>query len=79
MHTLRQVRVARLMTMRDLAARSGVSLSTVQGVETGKTTPSLRVIGALATALEVAPGEVAELAAAIAARQVAPYAGGDVD
>jgi len=69
MQTLRQVRVGRLLTMRDLAERSGVSMATIQGAEAGKTTPSLRVIRALATALDVDPREVAELAAAIEARQ----------
>jgi len=44
-------------------------MATIQGAETGRTTPSLRVIRAIAGALEVDPREVAELAAAIEARQ----------
>lgn len=65
MPSLRDARVARLLTMRELVVKADVSLATVYGVETGRTTPSLRVIRSLGEALETDPHDIDELAAAI--------------
>ena len=65
MPSLGDARVARLLTMRELAVKAQVSLATVYGVEAGRTTPSLRVIRSLGEALEIDPHEIDELGAAI--------------
>jgi len=61
MRTLREVRAERLMTMRDLATRAGLSLSSVYMVENGRTIPRLPAVRKLAAALGIDPGEVEEL------------------
>lgn len=66
MPTLREVRAARLLTVRALAERAGVAFSTVHLIETGKSLPRFAVIQKLSAALDVEPGEVEEFAAAIA-------------
>jgi transcriptional regulator with XRE-family HTH domain len=65
MPSLKEARVARLLTMRELAEKAQVSLATVYGVEAGRTTPTLRVIRSLGAALEVDPADIHELATAI--------------
>jgi transcriptional regulator with XRE-family HTH domain len=65
MPSLRQTRVARLLTIRELAQRAGVAPSTVSLIEAGRTRPSLRVIRRLATALAVEPQAVDEFRQAI--------------
>ena len=45
---LRQARMAKLLTMRELAEKAGVSLSTVHLTETGQTVPRIAVIRKLA-------------------------------
>ena len=60
MPTLRQVRTARLLTIRALADRAGVAPSTVYLIEAGRTRPTLRVIRQLSSALAVAPETVDE-------------------
>ncbi len=65
MPTLREVRVSRLLTMRELARRAGVALSTVYLLEAGRTRPSLRVIRKLSAALGVAPEAVDEFRAVV--------------
>jgi len=65
MPSLKEARVARLLTMRELAQKAGVSLATIYGVEAGRSTPTLRVIRSLGEALEVDPGEIHELASAL--------------
>jgi len=67
MPTLREVRAARLMTVRSLAERAGVAFSTVHLIETGRSAPRFAVIEKLSAALGVEPAEVEEFAAAIAA------------
>jgi transcriptional regulator with XRE-family HTH domain len=60
MPSLRQIRRARLLTMRELAQRADVAPSTVYLLEAGRSRPSLRVIRQLSTALAVAPETVDE-------------------
>jgi transcriptional regulator with XRE-family HTH domain len=67
MLTLKEWRARRLLTVRGLAEASGVALTTVYRVETGRSAPTFRVIRALSEALDVQPDDVAEFAAAIAA------------
>jgi transcriptional regulator with XRE-family HTH domain len=62
MASLRQTRIDRLLTMRELAQRAGVALSTVYLVEAGRTRPSFRVMRQLATALAVEPQAIDEFA-----------------
>lgn len=68
MRTLREWRALRLLSTKALAARAGVSNKTVVGLENGHGVPIFRTIGRISAALDVPPGEVAEFAAAIAAR-----------
>lgn len=65
MATLREVRTARLLTLRELAARAGIALSTLYMIESGRSMPSFRVIRALSDTLGIEPGEVTEFAAAV--------------
>ncbi len=67
MPTLREVRAARLLTVRALAERAGVAFSTVHLIEKGTSLPRFEVIQKLSAALGVEPAEVDEFAAAIAA------------
>jgi transcriptional regulator with XRE-family HTH domain len=60
MPSLREVRVARLLAIRELAQRAGVAASTIYLLEAGRSRPSLRVIGKLSTALAIAPEAVDE-------------------
>ena len=58
---LRALRRERLLTSQELARRAGVSPATVWRIEAGRSAlPHVRVMAAIARALEVAPGEVAE-------------------
>ena len=52
---LRGFRQQRGMTVRDLAAKSGVSIATVSRIETGKRGGSLPTLAALAAALDIEP------------------------
>jgi transcriptional regulator with XRE-family HTH domain len=67
MPTLKEWRARRLLTVRALAEAAGVAPVTVHLVETGRSTPTFRVIRALSEALGVPPEEVVEFAAAIEA------------
>ena len=60
MASLRQTRVGRLLTIRELAEQAGVAPSTIYLLEAGRTRPSLRIIRQLAEALGVEPQEVDE-------------------
>ena len=60
MPSLRQIRVARLLTIRELAQRAGVAPSTVYLLEAGRSRPTVRVIRQISTALAVAPETVDE-------------------
>ncbi len=63
MKTLRTWRQERLVSIEDLAEKSGVSTKTIVETELGRTTPKYRTIRRLSEALEVDPGEVEEFAA----------------
>ncbi len=63
--TLKRARMARLLTVRDLAATAGVSTHTVHEVETGKRPPRFGTIKRLSATLEVDPADVAEFRAGI--------------
>ena len=52
---LRAVRIARLLTQRELAAASGVSFTTVNRLERGDVPAELRTVRKLAAALGVEP------------------------
>ena len=60
MPSLRQIRLARLLTIRELAQRAEVAPSTVYLLEAGHSRPTIRVIRQLSTALAVAPELVDE-------------------
>lgn len=64
---LREARAKKLLSVRELAQKSGASVSTIRNAEQGIYTPSLRVVRQIAEALGVDPNEVDELRAAIEA------------
>lgn len=68
MRTLREWRIARLMSHRGLERASGVTAKTIVDIEYGRRLPHYKTIGALSAALGVEPGEVAEFAAALEER-----------
>ena len=65
MPTLKETRMARLMTVRELAQKAGVAPSTVHLTETGRTTPRFTVIKRLSAALDVEAASVEEFADAM--------------
>jgi transcriptional regulator with XRE-family HTH domain len=67
MATLREARVERLLSIRELAREASVAPSTVYLIESGRTTPRLRVVRRLAAALGVEPNEIDEFRRAIEA------------
>ena len=62
---LRELRVRRLLSTRELARKAGVSTSTIHTIETGKTVPRLSIVKKLSEALEAAPDDVDEFREAI--------------
>jgi transcriptional regulator with XRE-family HTH domain len=65
MASLREVRIARLLSMRDLAALAQVAPSTIYLTEKGRTVPRLSIVRRLAAALDVDPLTVDEFRQAI--------------
>lgn len=65
MATLREARASKLLSIRDLAARAGVSPRTVVQIEAGRLTPRFVTMRKLAAALEIKPAAIDEFAAAI--------------
>jgi transcriptional regulator with XRE-family HTH domain len=63
MEKLREARLRQFLSIRDLAARAGVSTRTVVQIEQGRTSPTFKTARKIAAALGVAPGEIAEFAA----------------
>ena len=63
--SLREVRAARLLSIRELAELASVAPSTVYLIETGKTIPRARVVRSLAAVLAVEPDEIDEFRLAI--------------
>ena len=58
---LRTLRHEKMLTQQDLAAKAGLTITTVSGIETGKYNPSFRTIRALAKALGYSPQELKRL------------------
>ena len=65
MPSLRELRAARLLSVRALAERASVSPRTIVQIEAGRLTPRFVTMRKIATALGVEPAEVSEFAAAI--------------
>ncbi len=65
MKTLREWRAERLLGVKALAQKAGVSNTTIIQIEHGEQVPIFRTIRRLSEALGVDPKEVAEFAAAI--------------
>lgn len=63
---LKEARARRYVTIRQLAELARVSTATIQGIEAGKTTPTLTTAAKLARALEMNPDDIDELRAAAA-------------
>ena len=63
--TLRQVRAAKMLTLRGLAAAVGCSPHTVHEVETGKRVPHVATVRRLSEVLGVEPARVREFRAAM--------------
>lgn len=55
---VRSARTAKGLTVEALAFASGVSVATVQRTETGKHTPTLETLSAIAAALGTSPSEL---------------------
>ena len=70
MQSLAEARAARGLSQRTLAARAGVSNTTVHRLERGLGRPSARVARRLAAALGVDPRQVAELAPPVLAARL---------
>ena len=68
MKTLREWRLDRLLSVRELAKRSGVTAKTIVDLEYARRTPHYETMRQLCGVLGVAPGEVAEFAAALEER-----------
>ena len=52
---MRQVRKARLLTLKDVAAATGISVSHLSAIERSATSPSLEVVHKIAMALDIDP------------------------
>ena len=66
--SLREVRAARLVSLRELAKLAGVAPSTIYQIEAGRVMPGFSVIRRLSAALGVEPEDIAEFRRAIRAR-----------
>jgi transcriptional regulator with XRE-family HTH domain len=65
MPTLREARTGQVLTIRDIAAKAGVSTKTVVDLEAGRAVPKFRTIRKLASALGVNPEDITEFRNAI--------------
>ncbi len=65
MVTLREARLRRLLSQRDLAEQAGVALKTVVDVEHGRIEPRLSTMRRLCEALDVEPSEITEFQRAL--------------
>ncbi len=63
--TLKQARTARMLTVRGLAAKAGVSVAATHEAETGKRRPHFGTIKRLSDALGVEPEAIAEFRAVL--------------
>lgn len=62
---LREMRLRRFWTLKQLAEAAGVGESTIRAIESGRELPSLRTSTRLAQALGVEPSEIDEAVAAV--------------
>jgi DNA-binding XRE family transcriptional regulator len=62
---LRDLRIRRAMTQRDLARQAGVAEATISAIERGVELPAMRTARSLAAALEVALEDIDEVKEAI--------------
>jgi putative transcriptional regulator len=69
---LAEVRRSRLLSLRELSAKAGLNIMTVNNIERGRTTPSLSTIRKLCEVLDVEPMEVDEFRDAIRGKELAP-------
>jgi transcriptional regulator with XRE-family HTH domain len=69
---LRQVRIARLLTQKELSAAAGVSFTTVNRLERGDVPAELRTVRKLAAALGVEPAALGVEPAAAGGDRAAP-------
>ncbi len=67
MPTLREVRLRRFLSQRELARRAGVAQRTIVEAEAGRQVPHAKTMRKLAEALDVDPMEVDEFRAAVEA------------
>jgi transcriptional regulator with XRE-family HTH domain len=65
MKTLREWRIARLMSTRTLEKAAGVTQKTIIDIEYGRRRPHYETIGKISEVLGVEPGDVTEFAAAL--------------
>ena len=65
MPTLREARLRRFWSIRELASRAGVSPRTIVQIESGAIVPRLATMRKIAGALGMEPGEIVEFAAAV--------------
>jgi transcriptional regulator with XRE-family HTH domain len=65
MTSLREVRAARLLSIRELARQASVAPSTIYLIESGRTVPRSRVVRALVAVLSVDPERIEEFRRAI--------------
>lgn len=75
MQTLRDTRRKKLMSIRDLAAATGIATRTIVDIEHGRVTPRLRTMRILSLALGAEPLSIVEFARAIDAGQEGGEAG----
>lgn len=68
MKTLREWRLERLLSVRGLAERSGVTAKTIVDIEYGRRRPHYETMRRLCAALDVRPADVTEFAAALEER-----------
>ena len=68
MKALREWRLDRLLSIRGLAERSGVTAKTIVDLEHGRRQPHYDTMRQLCEALDVRPGEVTEFVAALEER-----------
>jgi transcriptional regulator with XRE-family HTH domain len=68
---LREMRLARVLSQRDLAERAGVTQKTVLDLELGRQEPRLQTIRQIAAVLGVDPTEIEEFREALEAKAAA--------
>ena len=66
-----EARRSRLLSLRELAARAGVTTKTINDIELGRSAPALATIRKLSEALEIDPMEVDEFREAIRGKVLA--------